>query len=211
MNRSLHPDHYNEPMMTEIVKVFDVLRSKIYGITYHHHRRWEYASAIKVLSELDVRSVLDIGGGGSLFAPLLALCGFEVTTLDSVGTVTHAVTQAGAIGLPIQVVQADFLTWDSSSQFDATVAVSTIEHVEDHFAFVRRMGDLARKLVFLTTDFSSDGRQFVPHHLRTYSPEMLRQLAAELPDFKLYGEPEWVDHGPHVADYNFASLCLKRV
>jgi len=48
----------------------------------HAHRAWEYAMVLSALRENGAKTVLDVGGGGSIFATSAKWIGMEVLQLD---------------------------------------------------------------------------------------------------------------------------------
>lgn len=195
--------------LDDFVQLFEQVARRAPGNVDHYHRRWEYAMALGAVLDYGCHSLLDIGSGGSYFAPMAALCGVSVTCVDPSERVGWAAAQAQATGTHIAWQQHDFLEFDTLRQFDAVVCLSTIEHVVDDAAFFDKALSRATRLVFLTTDFAMDGQRYSPHHLRTYSPTTLFALAHRAADWHLTETPAWQDDGkPIFGAYNFASLCL---
>jgi len=157
------------------------------------------------------RSLLEVGSGGSLFAPLAVRLNHDVTIVDPEDSVQLAAGQDSSI----KIIQEDFFDFEIEDEINlhnAVVCLSVIEHVENDIEFFQKLLKHTHRILFLTTDFSITGKQFVPHHLRTYSPIDLQNLVdiANASGFVLLGDTEWIDNGPRVFDYNFASLCLVR-
>lgn len=213
-NKSLHPDDYTDPVLVEYIKIFNDLRGDIPASIQHPHRKWEYCIALAAvdygLKDWCV-DLLEVGSGGSLFAPLAVRLGYDVVIVDPEDSVQLAARQDSTI----KIVQEDFFefeTGDKINLHDAVVCLSVIEHVENDIEFFQKLLKHTHRILFLTTDFSMTGEQFVPHHLRTYSPHDLQNLTdiANSMGFVLLDEPQWIDNGSRVFDYNFASLCLVR-
>ena len=183
----------------------------------HVHRRWEYGMALEFIKNLGgVKTILDVGGAGSLFAPIAMQLGYHVTVVDPDPSVGMLAGQLRACGLPEAAgtfICKDFMQWPQRTlidTFDVVVSISTIEHVPEDVAFVKKLQEHAERGLFLTTDFSMDGGQYSPGHLRTYTPKTLKNkiLGALDDSWKMAGEPEWGDNGPYVLGYNFASAAV---
>jgi 2-polyprenyl-3-methyl-5-hydroxy-6-metoxy-1,4-benzoquinol methylase len=135
--------------------------------------------------------------------------GYHVTVVDPDPCVFMLAGQArntgGAGG---DAICQDFMDWNDPGVFDAVVSLSTIEHIEDDVAFIKKLQKHAKHGIFLTTDFSMDGGQYSPAHLRTYTPKTLKNkiVAALDPEWNFLGTPDWKDNGPWVDGYNFACV-----
>ena len=210
LNKSLHPDDYTDPVLVEYIEIFNQLKGKIPASIQHPHRKWEYCITLAAV-DYGLKDwyddLLEVGSGGSLFAPMAASLGYEVTVIDLEDSVQLASSQDSRI----EIFQEDFFEFEMN-MYNAVACLSVIEHVENDIEFFQKLLKHTKKVLFLTTDFSMDSKQFVPYHLRTYSPNDLQNLAdiANSMGFVLLDEPEWIDNGPRVFDYNFASLCLVR-
>lgn len=206
--KSLDPADY-EPL-AGYVNLFERMAKRVPCSIEHYHRRWETSIAQAAIDETSKGhgTILEIGSGGSLFAPLAASYGYDVTVCDPSPRVLLAHQQAKRIRKSIEVVQADFMT-TSLGEFDYVVCLSVIEHVEDDAPFWAKLLESARKGVVLTTDFSPDGKRFSPDHLRTYTPSLLEAMCSA-DGWEPLGEPLYDDNGPQVYDYSFASVALVR-
>lgn len=206
-NKTLQVDDY--AALREPVRLFEGLVGLVPCNVDHYHRRWEYGLALSAVLAQNCRTVLDIGSGGSLFAPMAALCGLAVTCVDPSPRVVWAEGQGQAIQRPIVWQQVDFMAFSPDQTYDAVVCLSTIEHVVDDGPFFDKALRQARRLLVLTTDFSMDGGCYSPNHLRTYSPQTLTALADRATGWHLTDRPAWRDHGTPIFDlYNFASMSL---
>lgn len=135
------------------------------------HRMWEYGFTIKHLVENKVKTVLDVGGTGSPLAYILTQLGFEVTVIDRDNTILNFRRQSPKI----RFIPADFLELDVD-KYDATLAISVIEHVERDKEFVRKLIETG-DMTFLTTDAHKSGSKLHLDHLRTYNPKTLANLS----------------------------------
>lgn len=195
----------------------------------HRHREWEWALVLKAIRHVHAQTVLDIGGGGSVFTPAACLMGCEVTQVDladnsecvrqhSERAAAHAVnweTQAPE-HYPIRFVQGDFVSTLSQETFDAVCAISVIEHVEQDDQFFCKMCEAVAPsgILAVTTDFHESGKPRTDLHLRTYNGASLTRLQeiAESFGFTLLGgRTKWLNSGTSVNGYNFASLIMQRV
>ena len=185
------------------------------GRAEHEHRAWEYGMVLRALRDHDCKRILDVGGGGSVFAPAAAWpdVGMDVTEVDPEGYGPWVAEQSRKIGRPITYVQQDFLTYDGSKDFDAVTCISVLEHIGDDFAFYRKLASHVRVggLVAITVDFWHDGERKSGDHLRTYNEERLAELLAAVPGLESIGSLDYAYCGQHVYGYNFASLIAKRV
>lgn len=168
----------------------------------HHHRKWEYGLAIKVLLEANVKTVLNVGGGQSPLSVALKNLGMAVTEIDPME--------------PTQKIDGikyivDLFPIENLPKYDAIVCTSVIEHVPNDVLFFKELLMHSNKIVFLTTDFSESGDAHSTAHLRTYSEKELKELIEIAKEYKFdtIGEFDYSPTGFHVYDYNFASLALR--
>lgn len=211
--RVLHPDDYKT---FDEHKLVVPLRNELSIYRYeHHHRNWEYGLALKLLLNSDVKTVLEVGGGGSLLAPLLAINDFDVTVVDPDPWCGEAIkNQRNIINKSIKFIGKSFLDYDVEKTFDAVLCISVIEHVileEEVKLFWNKLLESSDDLVFITTDFRSDGVRGA-NQFHMFTKEKLQDLLeiAKKHGFFSLGEPDWEYKGNFVYDYTFASMGLKR-
>src|SRR6185295_10477162 len=162
LNKTLHPEDY--AYMGAWLYLYDfAIESKVipYMPNPHLHRRWEYGMAMQFLNELggpeECKNILDVGGAGSLFAPIAIAAGYNVTVIDPDPCVYmlagqhRALTEIGAT-TDAWAICHDFMEWQGD-QYDAVVSISTIEHIEDDVSFIKKLQSHAKHGVFMTTDF----------------------------------------------------------
>lgn len=213
--RVLHPNDYSlfkghQQVQTMMDKLGSMYRYE------HMHRRWEYGLALDFLLENGAKTVLDVGGGGSVLSPLLAWNGMKVTQTDVAFGEKESKYQSDKLGVEIEFVQADFSEHrdkilDMFPMYDAVVSISTIEHVKDDEIFFRNMCELSSDLVFLTTDFHPSGKAFSDAHRRTYNAEMLDKFREIAEYYDFYTEPVELRYaGNFVYDYTFASMAFRK-
>ncbi len=103
-------------------------------------------------------SCLEIGAvpGRSLMF-LAARYGYSCTAVDFLPTVCNIEVAFHARGLPVRVIEADFMTWESEEKFDFVYSCGFVEHFEDyqividkHWQFVRDGGMMMLTVPTLT-------------------------------------------------------------
>jgi len=215
LSKSFHPEDYNQ-LMVYVDSYKRLLARGVPAQVNHKHRAWEYAMALTYLGLRNSHKILDIGGGGSLFAPLAAKLGYDVTVIDGSRQARQIHAQNIQLGTDVKLINTHFnpnsiklIKNLTGEQFDAIVAISVIEHVPDDQQFLYNMMDLGAPTIFLTTDFSEHGTPVSTDHLRTYTPHGLLNLATQDINWELYKNEEyWIHRGQFVYTYNFASVAL---
>lgn len=216
-SKTLHPSDFAllEP---EIGFLRDLHRRLHHLVDIGHECRfWEYALALRAaMSDTRGRrcTLLDVGGGGGLFSPAAAVCGFEVTEIDPKDFSEQVDKQARVIGKRIEFIRSIDDEIRYKKKYNVVTCISVIEHIEDHYGFLRRLISLVayNGLLILTTDFHPSGEAKVDGHLRTYSEEVLTDFARRADQCIFFGgTPEWSYIGEHVHNYNFASLVIRKL
>lgn len=177
----------------------------------HTHRRWEYAMTYKALDEEGVKTVLDVGGSGSLLTPVLIQAGMDVLQVDPADNEWLLSKQGLILGKELAYDRVHFELWEKDDMFDAVVCISVLEHVPDDIAMFRKLLKHALKTVVITVDFSPTGKAVLAGHIRTYNQEMMENfisIAKEQGFVTAGGEYDYSKPGNHVNGYNFASLVL---
>lgn len=203
-------DHMIEPVHVD--NVAGVLGTTSFRYE-HPHRRWEYSLILKALRENKTITVLDVGGGGSLFAPAATMIGMEVVQVDPEPYDTWALEQSHKLRHPLPYIKKDFFDFHTRRKFDAVVSISTIEHVgEDRRFFEKLMSHVKPGGVLaLTTDFHPSGGQMTAEHIKTYNEEDLvrfRNISRGLRFDWLGDGYDYTYRGEDVNNYTFASLIL---
>lgn len=181
-------------------------------------RKWEYGEILSALRANKAKTVLDVGGGSSMFSACAIWAGFDITVVDPEDYTEMFRQQSERIGKEIPFIHSDFFYYEDSAEnkFDAVVCISTIEHVEGDTSFFFKLMRHVNKggLLCLTTDFHESGEAVFGGHLRTYNQEMLMNMIsiAKAEGFEVYGEePDYSNFKPLVHGlYSFASMVLKR-
>ncbi|KAJ8598318.1 hypothetical protein CTAYLR_007546 [Chrysophaeum taylorii] len=100
-------------------------------------------------TSVDGASVLDVGCGGGLLSRALAKRGAHVTGIDASSSAIAAAAAASSNDdVELIVGEAEHL---EGREFDVVCALEVIEHVADAALFVRTLGRLAKRDVFLST------------------------------------------------------------
>jgi SAM-dependent methyltransferase len=216
--KTLDPSDYEPIHETQHADSMKRIVGTYGGRAEHPHRAWEYGIILHALREHGCKSILDVGGGGSVFAPAASWVGIEVTAVDPEDYAAWVAQQNRIVaahhpGSPaVQYVREDFMAYQGG-EFDAVTCGSVLEHVPDDFAFFAKLASHVRVggLLALTVDFWPDAARKSPDHLRTYNEDRLSALAQSVPGFETLGPLDYADRGAHVYIYTFASLMLRRV
>ncbi len=177
----------------------------------HQHRQWEYSITCAALDKYDVETAVDVGGGGSLLAPILTLAGVEVLQVDPADNEWLISAQQLMIERKLPYEMERFENWHPDTMYDAVLCISVLEHVPDDMAMFRKLMSHAGKVVVITVDFSPTGQPVIAGHIRTYNEEMMEgfiAIASEEGFTPAGGEYDYSKPGDHVYGYNFASLVL---
>lgn len=201
----------------------DNMRGVLSGAPYgwgSEYRRWEYGMVLSVLRANNVETVLDVGGGSSMFAAAAMWMDMKVTVVDPHDYSDWFIEHGQRIGKPIHFIRDDFMNFNpeplSEKIFDAVVCISVLEHVPDDTAFFLKLLSHVKPggIMMMTTDFHPSGNIIVGGHLRTYNKERLVELRklARTEGFTPYGGKSDYDTFNPVIDggYSFASLTLKK-
>lgn len=197
------------------IRNIDVLLSGVQHRFEHPNRVWEYGLALDIIRKHGLHTVLDVGGGGSIFAPACAWLDIEVLQVDP-GDVSHWIRdQERAINKILPFKQLDFFEFDDTTWYDAVTCLSVIEHVPNDLEFLLKLASFVKLggYLILTTDFHPSGKALVDGHIRTYNEDTLKLFISLLPEFRLedgYTDYSYENAVP-VNSYTFASLILKRM
>ena len=173
------------------------------------HRR-QTEALLKLVTNLNVSTVLDVGcGGGDNLAalvhamPHLVLSGADVSP-EALALAARRVPGASLVELDVQ-------RENLRETFDLVMAIQVIEHLADDTSALRNMALMAKQWVLVTTmrGRMRPSEQFIGH-FRNYSDRDLREKAAnaglEVVDLFGWGFPfysplyrtviEWLPGGP---------------
>ncbi len=112
------------------------------------------------------KSILDVGCGLGDGLRILA----EKATVAHGQDLDERLRNQNVIVGPIEEI--------ASKSYDLVICIDVIEHVEDDVAFVRQLGRIARRGLFLTTPNWTASRCHWPYHVREYTPRQFGQLLA---------------------------------
>lgn len=210
--RTLNPADYDWIHETRHAENIKKIVGTYGGRAEHPRRAWEYGIVLHALREHGCKTVLDVGGGGSAFAPAAAWVDMTVTELDPEDYRKWVREQARKIAKPISYEHCDFMAYEGPT-FDAVTCISVLEHVPDDEAFFRKLASHVRVggLLGITVDFWPDAQRKSRDHLRTYNAERLLEFVDSVPGFVTLGSPEYSHLGKYVYDYTFASLVCRRI
>jgi 2-polyprenyl-3-methyl-5-hydroxy-6-metoxy-1,4-benzoquinol methylase len=210
------------------VKDYENLRSEEAHINYmkyifsniqysfeHKHRMWEYGIVLKALKENQTKTLLDVGGGASIFAPACAFTGMSVTQVDLEDRKDWVAKQNEILPEKrrVEYIREDFFNFSYPQEFDAVTAISVLEHVELDLVFFRKLLGFVKPggLVAITVDFHPSSKPLVKEHLRTYREADLVPFFTSDGDFTIFREDiDYTWRGPDVNSYTFASIILRR-
>jgi ubiquinone/menaquinone biosynthesis C-methylase UbiE len=213
--RTLDPDDYNWILeAAHIHNMIEVLCHVPVRLE-HQHRKWEYGLALKTLRANKCKTILDVGGGGSMFAPAAAWIDMAVTQIDPGDFSSWSAAQSAHIHKPMKYITARLEDVAVDRTYDGVTCLSVLEHIEEDQPFLKKLMRFVKPggLLFLTVDFHPDGRQHSAGHLRTYNREGIARLIklAAKAGFVPYGQtPDYKWMGPQVYDYSFGALALWR-
>lgn len=219
--QSSMPDIPNEQHLRDTMQALK-------GVPYrldHPHRLWEYGIMLAALQANETHTILEIGGGSSLFAPAVALLGMEVMQVDIKACADWAAKQEEMLNIYLPYTTQDFFEYETEEKFDAVVSISVIEHtsadasvtrstdeldVAKRMLFFERMLDLVTPggLVAITTDFHPTKAG----NIKFGDAELfaLYEVARER-SFDWFGDGyDYTYAGEFVNYYTFASMVLRR-
>lgn len=214
-SKTLIPSDYI--LLEKELKIVNDYYSKIKDICRfeHEHRRWEYSLALNLLRENYCYSVLEVGGGGSLFQPMLTSFGFDVVEIDNSDQTQTLEKQGSKLNIILNYERANFLEWKSQRQFDAVICLSVLEHIDHHLHFFMKLLKHMKVggISFITFDFHPSGKKLVRYHERTYNIYKINKLIQlALTEHVVPILPLSYDKfEPNIYDkYTFASLALHK-
>lgn len=150
---------------------------------YYQTPRWDKEQAIRLLPQLGVRSIMEVGCGDGSFLERVRKCGIATSGVE---INTHAIKRAQSVGLDVRT--PDGFRTRRSAPIDALVMLQVLEHVPDPLRFALHYMELfqARYLVLSMPCYESllgmshDPLSWPPHHVTAWSPRGMQSLAARL-------------------------------
>jgi len=232
-SKTLHPMDYDY-LTVEKMKLAEVGRmlGTVQHRFEHKHRAWEYGMVMSAISQVEGERILDVGGGGSVFAVAEAGRGYNTVQVDPGDVGSWIERQSSLLTDPstLRHIQKDFMALNAEElewKPDFVTCISVLEHVPDDTPFFLKLLDFVSDggLLALTVDFHPSGESMVGGHIRTYNQEALYrmyQLAKErgfewfvtkprhLLEDRSREKFDYAYFDTHVNNYNFASLILRR-
>lgn len=226
-NRSLHPNDYDFLPTVPDLKRFE-WDMQVRGVPrreWHPHRFWEYGSILQQLADLNIpfnAEIVDVGAGASFFDPYLARIYPKLCEVDSMkyGDVTHMVSaqrEAYSVALPLYDLACEDLSVLNDGQFDVTMCISTIEHVDGHDDAMRELVRITKPggYIFITSDYFRDLQQWEvspSRHLQV-TPYM-KEYVVTIPDrfgLEFVGDSDFDYCGDFIHNaYSFVNMCLRK-
>lgn len=214
--KTLDVRDYSIQETTHAKNIAYMLENKVQHRFEHPHRAWEYGIVLNALRKNGARTVLDVGGGGSIFGPMCAWLDMDITQVDP-GDCSHWVEQQkAAIGRDMTYKQLNFMEYVEDELFDAVTCISVMEHIPNDLEFFGKLLGHVKPggILAITVDFHPSGTQLVSGHLRTYNAEAMAEFIelAIREGFAAFGdELDYSWRGADVNNYTFASLVLRKV
>jgi SAM-dependent methyltransferase len=117
-----------------------------------NERPIELRFLFECLTDLQPRTVLDVGAGDTAVPALIANCGSVVTAIDNV----RDYWPRGMVNRHWHVIDDDICRPRTADRFDMVTCISVIEHIEDHQAAFASMIRLLRPggHLLLTTPYN---------------------------------------------------------
>lgn len=170
-------------------------------------------------------AIIDVGSGGSFFPPYLATVGgyrnLSLTDSMGYGDITKDVAVQGShygVTLPLYDLLVEDMSMLPTDEFDVTMCVSTIEHVDadKHDQGLRELHRVTKPggYIFITSDYFRDLRQFELSPSRglqhtAYTKEFVLDLPQKI-DAEFVGETDLDYRGDFVHNYSFVNICLRK-
>lgn len=188
----------------------------------HRHLRDEL---VRVVSGLDVRTILDVGcGSGDNLARLAALeRGYELCGTD---ISEEALSLASERATVDRLVRLDIERETLPDRFDLVLSVHVIEHLQEDVAALINLGEMSHRYVFVSTMGGRMRRsERAIGHVRNYSEgelgEKLQRAGLEVVWIRGWGFPfysplyrslaEWLPGGPPSGSIGPIGQWLARV
>jgi 2-polyprenyl-3-methyl-5-hydroxy-6-metoxy-1,4-benzoquinol methylase len=117
-------------------------------------RSIEYGFALRQLSKICPKEVLDIGPGKSAWPHLMANCGFLVTAIDQI----KGYWKGSFFNRHYYIINDDIVNPKIKKQFDFITCISVLEHIPDHKAAIKGMVSLLKPggHIVLTIPYKED-------------------------------------------------------
>lgn len=187
----------------------------------HKHRLWEYSMALTAIQRHSTTDacILDVGGGGSVFAPALARLGYVVQQLDPGHVEGWIAEQEKRLKVSLPFTKMDFNLYTvpkhDFGKWQVVTCLSVLEHIPNDMYFFDRLCKTVAPggLLIVTVDYHESGMPQCNGHIRTYNRKGMEDLIVRAMDhglFSLKGQVRYDNFGRFVNGYNFASLILTK-
>jgi 2-polyprenyl-3-methyl-5-hydroxy-6-metoxy-1,4-benzoquinol methylase len=228
-NRSLHHNDYSFLPDTLDLRLFQA-KMQADGIPHrewHPHRIWEYASMLQQLRDLAVpfdAEIVDVGAGASFFDPYLALLYPNLCEIDCMMYETAVEQEAMVeaqrrhygVKLPLYNESIEDLSGKFHEEFDVTMCISVIEHVNSHDAGFAELVRITKPggYIFITSDYFKSPEHWevsISKHLQV--TPYTKAFVLALPErfgVEFVGETDLDYLEDNVHNYSFVNLCLRK-
>lgn len=122
-----------------------------------NERSLEYAFALRWLSQVYPRDVLDVGSGASSWPHILANCYFRVTAIDKI----RGYWSGAYFNRHYRVINDDITRPKLEGEFDVITCLSVLEHISQHEAAVKSMFGLLNTGGHLILSFPYNETRYV--------------------------------------------------
>ena len=128
------------------------------------------SAALHHCQTLGAKTILDVGSGGGHHASAFAAKGGQVTCIDF-GTSVYAQEKGHAPG--IELVEVDFLHWQSPKTFDLVWASHVLEHQRNPGQFIDKLISLCAPKGHVAIIVPTPHRRLWGGHLTLWTPGLL--------------------------------------
>ena len=151
-------------------KVICYLEYKRQKLNYNE-RSIEYGFVFKCITEIQPKTILDVGTGTTALPHLMRNCGPIVTAIDNI----KDFWPSGMRNRHYFVLDRDITKFKSKEKFDMITCISVLEHIGNFQAAIDNMMDLLNDGGYLVLTF--------PYNENLYIPNVY-----DLPDSNAYGK-----------------------
>jgi ubiquinone/menaquinone biosynthesis C-methylase UbiE len=135
----------------KLAKLVEYKRQKFIGL---NERSIEYGFVFQCITELQPKTILDVGSGTTALPHLMRNCGPMVTAIDNISDYWPF----GMTNRHYKVLNKDITNLSMDKKFDMISCVSTLEHIENYDIAIKNMLDLLEDggHLVLTVPFSKE-------------------------------------------------------
>lgn len=128
--------------------------------------------ALNKCVEFSPKEVLDVGSGGGEHALLFAKTNAKVTCID-LGTSVYAKKSKNYFIDNIEVINTDFLTWETNNKYDLVWASHILEHQRNVGIFIEKLASLCSSDGHIAITVPYPHRNIWGGHLNLWTPGLL--------------------------------------